>query len=149
MTLHKKQLGNLGEMTIAADLISKGYEVFTELGDNSKVDLIALDEDFKPWKIQVKCLSVKNNVVTLNRTKSGPNYRFRYQRKHADIYAVYIYELDMICYVPATLLMQNSKSLTIRTNQTENNQQSGINLASDFSSFEKALRDCMCDTPPT
>ena len=40
--MHTKQSGSLGELKVAADLIARGYAVFTELGDLSKVDLIVL-----------------------------------------------------------------------------------------------------------
>jgi len=144
--MHKKQLGNLGEMKIAADLISQGYEVFTELGDNSKVDLIALDKDCKPIKIQVKCLTTKKNAVELSRRKSGPNYSFKYQDRHADVYAVYLHKEDIICYVPAHLLMMRQRSLTIRTVKPVNNQFANVNMAEQFKDFKKALRGYTCDT---
>ena len=55
MTLHKKNKGSIGELKVAADLITKGFSVFTELGDNSKVDLIAIENStYKTYKIQVK-----------------------------------------------------------------------------------------------
>jgi hypothetical protein len=78
--MHSKTKGSIGQLTIAADLLSKGYEVFTELGDNSKIDLIAVSKDYDLIKIQVKCLTPVNGSVKLSCIKSGPNYSFRYER---------------------------------------------------------------------
>lgn len=57
--MHSKQLGNLGETIVAASLIKKGYSVFTQLGDLSKIDLLAVGSDFNPIKIQIKCIHSK------------------------------------------------------------------------------------------
>lgn len=146
MTLHPKQLGTLGEIKIAADLISKGYEVFTELGDNSKVDLIVLDENHRAWKLQVKTRNIRNGTVWLDRRKSGPNYRFRYEAEHADVYAMYVNGRDLICYVPASMLMQVKRGLTIRIDPAKNNNSKLVNFAEDFSDFKKALRGHTCST---
>jgi hypothetical protein len=142
MTLHKKQLGTLGEVKIIADLISKGYEVFKEIGDNSKVDLVVLDKNYKAWKIQVKTYHSNNGVVSLCRYKSGPGYSFQYQPEHADIYAVFLPDEDLICYVPAPVLMGKERALTIRITAAKNNNQKLVNNASDYFDFERALRDC-------
>jgi hypothetical protein len=142
MKLHSKQLGTLGETKVIADLIAKGYEVFKEVGDNSKTDIIALDNDYNPWKIQVKCYSIKDGVVSLSRTKSGPGYSFSYERKHADIYAVYIHEIDFICYISAPELMEKRRSFTIRITPAKNSNTKLVNLAENYSDFERALRDC-------
>ena len=95
--MHSKQYGNLGEIAVAKDLISKGYYVFTELGDICKSDLIILNEDYKPIKLQVKCVSIKHGKISFSSVKSGPNYSYTYELKHADIYAIYI--LLLIPYI--------------------------------------------------
>ena len=101
MTLHQKQLGNLGELQVAADLVSRGYYVFTELGDICKSDLVVMDETYEPIKVQVKTRHPVSGKVGIKSSKSGPNYSFKYEEKHADIYAVYVPETGDIGYVPA------------------------------------------------
>lgn len=148
--MHAKDFGVLGELKVATDLVRQGYQVFKELGDNSKIDLIAVDSDYNTWKIQVKCRSVdKHGAVKLDRFKWGPNYKFQYMRKHADIYAVYIPETDQICYVPASILMSKSRRLTIRVTDAKSNQREKVNYASDFLDLKRALRDCTQDIPPS
>lgn len=138
--LHSKAKGALGEMAVAKDLLAQGYQVFVELGDNSKVDLIVLGNDFIPVKIQVKSLFSRNGTVVVNATKSGPGYQFRYQRHHVDVFAIYVIDKDLVAYVQADRLLQQRKSLTLRVDPSMNNQLRGISWLADYSEFQRALR---------
>lgn len=102
--MHRKEKGNLGELKVAADLVSKGYPVFTELGDNSKVDLIALVAN-QCIKIQVKAYESSKGSVKLSSHKAGPNYRFQYTLEQLDLFAVYVIDYDVILYVNADELI--------------------------------------------
>ena len=138
MPLHSKQLGNIGELKVAANLTSQGYYVFSELGDICKSDLIALGPDYNPIKIQVKARTPIRGAVSLKSDKSGPEYRFTYEPKHADVYAIYVLGYDTILYVSSRELLAKS-TLTIRLEPTKNNQTAKINLAEDYLIFEHAL----------
>lgn len=61
--------GTLGEIAVCKELISLGYEVFVELGSSSKVDLIFLDKNYRPFKIQVKTTNSKNEIVVVYSVK--------------------------------------------------------------------------------
>lgn len=145
MSMHPKQLGNIGELKVATDLASKGYYVFTELGDICKSDLIVMDETYVPIKVQVKCYKTTNGSVAIKSSKSGPNYRFKYQQEHADVYAVYLRDKDLILYISADELL-SMNTLTIRTDLAKNNQITNINWHEDYSDFKRALRGHTCDT---
>lgn len=138
--LHSKAKGALGEIAVAKDLLAQSYQVFVELGDNSKVDLIVLGSDFLPIKVQVKSLFSRKGAVVVNVTKSGPSYQFRYQRLHVDVFAIYVPDKDLIAYVNADRLLQQRKSLTLRVDPAVNNQSRGISWLADYSEFQKALR---------
>lgn len=56
--LHSKEKGNIGEMAVAKDLLRHRWEVFYELGDLSKVDLIIHRKGIL-LRIQVKFVSAK------------------------------------------------------------------------------------------
>lgn len=140
MGLHAKQLGNLGEIKIAADLINQGYYVFKELGDISKADLLVMDETYKPIKVQVKARVSKNGSIAVKSSKSGPNYRFRYEDKHADIYAIYIQDKDIVLYISNTELLKYG-TLTIRIDTPKNNQSKDVNWSTNYTDFKRALRD--------
>lgn len=140
MTLHTKQKGSIGELAIAKYLMTKGYSVFTELGDLSRTDLIALING-SCIKIQVKALMSKNGMVVLSSRKSGPNYSFSYEEKDIDIFAVYVLDKDMIFFISSKELLTNKTCMSFRIDLPKNNQQENIRFLSDYTCFEKALRD--------
>ncbi|MFZ2362111.1 MAG: group I intron-associated PD-(D/E)XK endonuclease [Anaerolineae bacterium] len=145
--LHNKTKGALGEIAVAKELLAKGYQVFAELGDNSRVDLIVMGKDYRPIKIQVKGLQSKHGSVIVHVTKSGPNYRFRYADHHVDVFAIYVLDRDAIAYIPAETLLAQQKSLTLRIDAPENNQVEGVHWFVEFSEFERALRGHTQRTP--
>lgn len=138
--MHSKQIGNLGELKVAAHLTSLGFYVFTELGDICKTDLIVMGEDYKPLKVQVKCETPKNGSVSLSANKAGPGYRFRYEPKHADVYALYVAGFDLCLFVASNEILAHKKSMGFRLTPARNNQESGVRPAENFLSFERALR---------
>ncbi len=65
--------GTLGEIAVCKELLQLGYEVFVEFGSHSKVDLIALDENYKPYKIQIKTIKSSDEVVQVYSIKNCLN----------------------------------------------------------------------------
>ena len=64
--------GTISELTAAADLTEKGYEVFRALDPCASCDLVAL-KDGKMQRVQVRTISTyrkKDGSVTLNKSKS-------------------------------------------------------------------------------
>lgn len=140
MKLHAKIKGNVGEMAVAKDLMLKGYSVFYELGDNSRIDLIA-EKNNNLFKIQVKALTSRNGeYVELKGYKTGPNYSFRYDRNDIDVFAIYVLDLDKIVYLSSNFL-EYQNTITIRFKPTKNNQTKSCHLFKDYISFENALSD--------
>jgi len=137
--MHSKIKGTIGELTIARDLQLNGFNVFKELGDLSKIDLIA-EKDNKLIKLQVKTLTSKNGCVTLVSKKSGPNYSFRYKLQDVDIFSVYILDLDLIGYISAKELL-SQKTLTLRVIKPKNGQCNKIRYIHEFRDINRILRD--------
>lgn len=137
--MHAKHKGTIGEMAVTQDLLSQGYHVFTELGDLSKVDLIALDPATgELYKIQVKYISAKNNVVAVSGRKSGPNYAFFYTNTDCDVFAVYCPDVKKVAYVPIGMLC-GGKTIALRL------QHAAVYVPnawwfSSFTDFKEALR---------
>lgn len=136
--MHAKQQGNVGEIKIAADLLSQGYYVFKELGDICKADLIVLDESYQPIKIQVKAYSTVNGAINIKSTKAGPNYRFEYEKKHADVYAIYVLDKNIILYLNGEDLIR-MRHITIRIDSPKNNQTKKVRWGANLSDFKNAL----------
>lgn len=142
--MHAKAKGSLGELLVAAKLIEEGCYVFTELGDLSAVDLIALVDD-KPVKIQVKAAMSSKGKVHIRADKAGPNYRFTYTTKMIDVFAILVLDTKQIFFASAIeVLAQND--FTLRLDKPKNGQKSGIRFGKDYAEFRKALRDCTLRT---
>lgn len=147
MELHSKQLGAIGVLRVAATLMSASYSVFSELGDLSRVDLIAL-VDHQPIKIQVKTRRLKDGRVTVDSRKSGPGYRYRYTADDVDVFAIYIPEKDLVLFVSAAQILNAKSTFAIRVSETRNRQQRKVNRFQDLLDFKKALRDHTQSTRP-
>lgn len=146
--MHSKDKGTIGELSIARDLMQLGCPVFTEVGDNSKVDIITMVNE-QCVRIQVKALSIDDGKITLSTRKSGPDYSFYYTQAMLDIFAVYIPDEDIVLYV-AFKDLNNQTTMHIRLTEPRNGQSKGINLAQHFESFALAYEkqfDCKYPDP--
>lgn len=133
--MHKKDIGTMGESIIVTELLKNNCSVFTEFGDNSKVDLIAIDDNYKAHKIQVKAYNrekAKPNVTVLYFTKSGPNYKFKYTKEMIDWFAVIDLETMKIAWVPSNLCEGKN---TISLRHTESRQSRNVSRFDDYASF--------------
>lgn len=139
MKLHAKDKGSMGELLVAADLISKGYSVFAEHGDNSKIDLIAVDNKYNLYKVQVKSVNSKKSVAKVDTKKSGPNYKFSYESHHFDVCAIYVIDYSKILYVSSKEFLENKALFSIRMDPSKNNQKVRTHSFEDYLSFEKAI----------
>lgn len=134
MQLHSKAKGSIGQLSVAQDLINRGYSVFTELGDNSKVDLVAIKES-QTIRIQVKYITPKNGSVNLYTRKTGPNYFFRYTAEQVDVFAVHVPGFDKILYVSSKELLSKKTQLSIRISNSKNKQNKGIHPWQNYTQF--------------
>jgi len=131
--MHSKAKGNIGEMAVTKDLMLKGYAVFYELGDLSKVDLIA-EKDSKLIKIQVKTKwKTDDGKISADLRSSGPGYEYRYNNSDIDIIACYAADRDIVLYVPVSdIVASGLRAFTIRPEKTKNNQTKGIRLYENY-----------------
>lgn len=129
--MHSKQKGNIGEARIAADLMENGFSVFSEMGDLSRIDLIA-EKDTRLFRIQVKAITENAGKVVLSNRKSGPGYKFKYSETDVDIFAVYVLGTDKIAYVSGKELCEMDAGITLRLEPAKNGQTKGVNLFSEF-----------------
>ncbi|CAN5357611.1 hypothetical protein BH20ACI1_BH20ACI1_14760 [soil metagenome] len=134
--------GTLGEIAVCKELLKLGYEVFVEIGNHSKVDLIVLDENYRTYKIQVKAVKSKDEIVEVYSIKNclNPKYNSTYTIQQVDIFAVYVIDKDFIFYVTSKELLSNSKSSKFRLSESRNGQTTKVRYINDYLNFEKALR---------
>ena len=137
--MHKKARGTIGETAIALELLKLGFNVFTEYGDLSKIDLIA-EKHRKLFRIQVKSTTIRNNVVKLYTKKSGPNYKFEYHKDDIDFFAIYCEDTTAILWIPTSVALKCKNCMYIRNIEPKNNQHN-VHMFNEFNSLERVLRD--------
>ena len=145
MITHSKQKGNLGFSATLKEIHKLGYNVFTEIGDYSKIDMI-VEYNSKLIKIQVKYAKEKNGVAKLGLKKSGPNgYRYTYQVGDVDIFSVYLPDQDKVLFIPAKLACKNRSAFIIRYEESKNLQKSKVHNINEFLDLDRILRDFTLD----
>jgi len=134
----------LGEIAVSKELLRLGYDVFVGMGNHSKIDLIVLDECYRTSKIQIKAIGSRNDVLEVFSVKNclNPKYNSLYSTDQIDIFAVYVYDRDLVFYVSAKELLRNGKSSKFRLSHSRNGQTKNVRYVDDYLSFKKALRDC-------
>lgn len=100
--MHKKDQGSIGEALVVAQALEYQCAVFTDFGDNSKIDLIIEDTSNTLHRVQVKCVGREKktpNVSLLYLYKSGPNYNFAYEANMFDWFALVDYVTKKIAWI--------------------------------------------------
>lgn len=138
--IHSKQKGNLGFSATVKELHKLNLNVFIELGDYSKIDIIA-EYNNKLIKIQVKYATEKNGVALLPLRKCGPNgYKYKYTTSDVDLFSVYLPLKDKVLFIPASLACQNVNSFQIRFDKSINNQKFNVHYIEEFENLENILK---------
>lgn len=127
--LHNKQIGTIGELCVSNYLMRKGFPVFKELGDLSRVDLITIINN-TPVKVQVKTFRGTEGI-DFTCAKNGPNYRYTYQEDDVDVFALYLVDIDKVIFLTWSDIPE-SKFLKIRITPPKNNQRKGIHMYEDY-----------------
>ncbi len=142
------KIGTLGEIAVCKELCQLGFDVFVQLGNHSKIDLIVLEENYKAIKVQIKSTHSKNNVVEVYSVKNclNPKYNSTYTSQQIDIFAVYVYDKDFVFYITAEELLRNGKCSKFRLSECKNGQMKNVRFTSNYIDFKKALRDCTLHT---
>ena len=133
--MHSKRKGNIGQTAVAKELTKLGYSVFVELGDISKIDLIA-EKNGKILRIQCKAITSKKGKVSLPLSKSGPNYKFKYTKEMFDYFAVYVLDRDVVAFISSEEALKNTNTINLRLDAPKNKQLKGVKLITDFQKLE-------------
>ena len=135
--------GTLGEIAVCKDLIQQGYDLFFGFGNHSKVDLIALNENYNVYKIQVKAVNSFEDAVSVYSIKTCLNSKYNsiYTIRQVDVFAVYIIDKEIVFYVSAKEILENGKCSKFRLSASKNGQKKFVRYVDDYLDFKKALRD--------
>jgi hypothetical protein len=134
-----KKKGDLAEMKVAADLLSRGCRIAIPFGEDCDYDLIA-DTGTELHRIQVKHVTSDGAVLEVHCSShsltNGKILRTkRYTGQTIDWLAVYDPTSDRCFYVPAVQLGEGRSSINLRLLPARNGQRAGINFADDYEAF--------------
>ncbi len=139
--MNTKRKGNVGEAKVIADLLEQGLEVALPFGDNLPFDLIAVEPDFRLWKIQVKFARAHQGVIRVKNWRQSENTQRRYERIYTpaqvDVFAIYCPDTDLVYYVSQTEIGQRT-TFYLRVTPTKNQQKVGIHWHNDYRNFRDA-----------
>lgn len=108
----KTYMSSVSEAKIVADLTVQDYDIFTQSSGKSPFDLIA-HKDGKILRVQVKSCGRKDSRGRFNvqlksvRHNKTENKIIKFDPNSCDLLAIYLFEVDKICYLDP----KNLKSL--------------------------------------
>ena len=129
-----KTKGDIGQVKVMGDLLTKGYKVAIPLGEDWKYDLI-VDKNNELLRIQCKYVESSSGVIKVRcETHDGRNY-YKYKQEDLDYIAVYDKLSDKCYYISRDYLGQGRGSISLRTRNTKNGQKKRILKAKNFEKF--------------
>ncbi len=106
--------GQIGLIKVMADLAEKGYECFVPLHDYSAVDLIVLNSEYIPRRLQVKYRTLINGKIQIPFSSVVNGKRIPINRSAIDGWAVYCPENNKIAYVDKNDISSVKGLVTLR-----------------------------------
>lgn len=130
-----KTKGDIGQVKVMGDLLTKGYKVALPLGEDWRYDLI-VDKNNQLLRIQCKYVESTHGVIKVRcETHDGRNY-YRYRPEDLDYIAVYDKITDECYYINCSYLGKDGRgSLSLRLRPAKNGQTKKIFNASEFKNF--------------
>lgn len=139
--MNVNEKGAVGLIEVIRDLVKKGFECFTPIHDYSGVDLIALDNNKKPIRLQVKYRKSEmrngesTNIVGLGFHSVVNGKKIPIDISYIDGWAIYCPEVDSIIYINKKDIDPSLKGVSFRLTEgkhTINKDKSARKLYSDF-----------------
>jgi hypothetical protein len=136
-----KAKGDLAELKVATDLVSKGYRVAVPFGEDCDYDLI-VDRGDNLERVQVKYSTAKDGVIHVqcysqSLTNGKVKRRKPYTPSIVDWIGVYEPGSDECYYVPAAELGETGRAhISLRIAPTANCQESGVRYAATYRHLE-------------
>lgn len=95
--------GIRGQIEVLSDLYKKGFSVFLPFDDYSPVDVIALRNDGKTFRLQIKyrhkIAAIKTNRYELQASSVVNRKRCKIDKNLIDGWAMYCVDDNKVCYV--------------------------------------------------
>ena len=133
MRHHTKDKGDKGTGNVIADLLSKGIQVCLPLSEHLPFDLIAVKQDGSLLRVSVKYRTLKKGsvyvVFSSSYSDSHGVHTKEVDKNLIDLLAIYCPETKEVYYVKPTNF---DRSVTLRIEESKNNQTKGIHFAKDY-----------------
>ena len=129
--MNTKDVGDISEAMVLAELVKRGKHVLLPFGDNRRYDFVVDMEDGTFCRVQVKTGRVVNGCVRI----STSNYSTKHQthqsyRGSADIIAAYCKQTGKVYWLPVDEV--GPREVLLRLEPTINNQENRVRWASDY-----------------
>jgi PD-(D/E)XK endonuclease len=129
--------GDLAELKVATDLVSRGYKIALAYGEDWDYDLIVCRDGETLERVQVKyARSDGSKVCVRTRSHSLTNGKVRRTKRLTsemiDWLAVYDAVTDTTFYIPAVELGTGMNEMTLRLTACLNGQLRGIHAAENY-----------------
>jgi PD-(D/E)XK endonuclease len=118
--MNVNQKGNIGLIEVIRDLTQKGYECFTPFHDYSAVDLIIMNKNNELKKLQIKYREFNSDVTTIEFVSVVNGKRIPIDLNAIDGWAIYIPEVEKVCYISKKQIPKDTRSFRIRKNAGAN-----------------------------
>ena len=129
-----KHKGDIGLTAVIADLTKHGYYIAIPIHEHLPYDLIVLNEEHCPSRVQVKYKAAKNNVIPCSFENSWANtsgiYTTHFDNELVDGIAIYCPDTDECYYANSKAVAKSG--IYLRLEATKSNQKKGIRWAKDF-----------------
>lgn len=112
--MNTNEKGNVGLIESIRHLSNIGFECFTPFHDYSAVDLITLNKDHKPYKLQVKYRTLYRNIIEVQFKSMVNGKSIRINFDIIDGWAVYCPEIEQVIFVNKNEIDCNMRSFAFR-----------------------------------
>ena len=103
--MNVNEKGNLGLIKVIGDLYSKGFTAFTPFDDYNPVDCIALDNNGKMFRLQIKYRSPgRGDKYEISASSMINGKGVAIDRNLIDCWAVYLSDIDKVVYMPISIM---------------------------------------------
>ena len=75
----------------------------------------------------------------------NPEYNYTYSVNDFDIFAIYIIDKDLVCYISSHEVLANKTMFKLRFEDAKNNQAKGVRYISDYIDLKNAVNNCKTD----
>lgn len=118
--MNTNEKGHVGLMRVLNQFASEKYECFLPIHDYSAVDLIVINSDGLPKRLQIKYLTPVDGKISIPLCSVCNRKKIPINKNMIDGWGIYIAKIDICIFVPITVRgIENSNMISIRTKPTK------------------------------